>query len=224
MKRMAWMAVGIALLLGVSRAGAQSLGDAARAVRKSKGQQNAATHYFDNDNLPKEQHLSVVGPEPAAEAKASVSPAGEAASETKASASPSGDVGKTAQPAQESANATASSPSEAQAPAPVPAPEVKAPAAGSNAGNNAFKDRIHEQRKKVEALSKDLDLTQREYRLRAVAMYSDAGNRLRNSAQWDKDDAQYKKDIADKQRALDSAKQDLKDMEEQARKSGEAVD
>jgi hypothetical protein len=51
-------------------------------------------------------------------------------------------------------------------------------------------------------------------------MYSDAGNRLRNSAEWDKDDAQYKKDIADKQAALDAAKQHLTDMQEQARQDG----
>jgi hypothetical protein len=33
-------------------------------------------------------------------------------------------------------------------------------------------------------------------------MYADAGNRMRNSADWDKQDAQYKQQIADKQKAL----------------------
>ena len=51
-------------------------------------------------------------------------------------------------------------------------------------------------------------------------MYADAGNRLRNSAEWDKQDAQYKQQIADKQKALEDAKQKLEDMQEDARKAG----
>jgi hypothetical protein len=49
-------------------------------------------------------------------------------------------------------------------------------------------------------------------------MYGDAGNRLRNEAAWDKEDAQYKGDIDSKQKALDAARQDLDEMQEQARK------
>jgi len=51
-------------------------------------------------------------------------------------------------------------------------------------------------------------------------MYADAGNRIRNSAQWDKEDADYKQKIADKQKAVDDAKQKLDDMKEEARKAG----
>jgi multidrug resistance efflux pump len=69
-------------------------------------------------------------------------------------------------------------------------------------------------------LSRELDVLQREYRLRAAAFYADAGNRLRNSGSWDKEDAQYKQQIDQKQKALDNAKQELDDMQEQARKSG----
>ena len=39
------------------------------------------------------------------------------------------------------------------------------------------------------------------------AIYADVSNRLRNSADWDKQDAQFKQQIADKQKALDDAKQ-----------------
>ena len=39
-------------------------------------------------------------------------------------------------------------------------------------------------------------------------------------ADWDKQDAQYKQQIADKQKALDDAKQKLDDMQEDARKAG----
>jgi hypothetical protein len=51
-------------------------------------------------------------------------------------------------------------------------------------------------------------------------MYADAGNRMRNSADWDKQDAQYKQQIADKQKAVEDAKQKLDDLLEEARKAG----
>jgi len=83
-----------------------------------------------------------------------------------------------------------------------------------------WKDKLDKQREKIDSLNRELDLEQREYRLRAAAMYSDAGNRLRNAAQWDKDDTQYKSDVEGKQKALDAARQELDDMQEQARKAG----
>jgi len=233
MKRMAWIAAGAALLLAVSGAAAQSLGDVARAARKAKAQQTTTSRHFDNDNLPAQGHLSVVGPETASGTSESGNQAsnqgkpgqpGQEASnasstpeEAKAPASEGGnqasDQGKPGQPGQEESNAS-STPADAKA----PASEAKAPAAENKAGSVDWDKKIQDQKAKIETLTKDLDLTEREYRLRAAAMYADAGNRLRNSEQWDKDDAQYKKDIADKQQALDSAKQDLSDMEEQARK------
>ena len=66
MKHMKHMAIGTLLLLGVSGAAAQSLGDYARAARKSKtkAEPSSASRHFDNDNLPTTEHLSVVGPPP----------------------------------------------------------------------------------------------------------------------------------------------------------------
>ena len=69
-------------------------------------------------------------------------------------------------------------------------------------------------------MGRELDVLQREYKLRVADMYADAGNRLRNSADWDKQDAQYKQQLADKQQALDDAKQKLDDLQEEARKAG----
>jgi hypothetical protein len=201
MKRMAWIAAGAALLLAVSGAAAQSLADVARSVRKAKAQQTTTSRHFDNDNLPTQSHLSVVGVETADDASAGGTQASE----------PS----KPAQPGQEASN-----PSTTPAEAKAPASESKAPAAENKTGGDDWSKKIDDQKAKIETLSQDLDLSQREYRLRAVAMYSDAGNRLRNSAQWDSDDAKYKKEIADKQQALDAAKQQLTEMEEQAHKDG----
>jgi len=43
---------------------------------------------------------------------------------------------------------------------------------------------------------------------------------LRNSGTWDKEDATYKQQIDQKQKALDDAKKALSDTQEQARKAG----
>jgi LAS superfamily LD-carboxypeptidase LdcB len=79
---------------------------------------------------------------------------------------------------------------------------------------------LADQKSKVDLLNRELDVEQREYQLRAAAMYADAGNRLRNSGNWDKEDADYKQKIAEKKKAADAAKQELDDMQEDARKAG----
>jgi hypothetical protein len=178
MKRRAWIIVG-AFLLGTYAASAQSVAEVARANRKKAKQADAVKHY-DNDNLPKEDHLSVVGPPPAEEKN------------TETPDKPADSASAEAKPTSGSADQAAAN----------------------------WKNKIQAQRDKVDSLSKELDITQREYRLRTVAMYSDAGNRLRNSTQWDKEDAQYKQQIGEKQKSLDEAKKTLDDMMEDARKAG----
>jgi hypothetical protein len=218
MKRMACMTAAVLILWGASAATAQSLGDYARAARRTKPQQQASTsHHYDNDNLPKGDHLSVVGPEASdtagdAQAPATVAP------QTDASKTSSKDSKESSGPA-----------NDAQAPATV-APQTDAKASSKDpkaeAADRQKKDaealqkKIDEQKQKIDAVNHELDLTQREYRLRAVAMYSDAGNRLRNAAVWDKEDAQYKQELADKQKALDAARQELESLQEEARKAG----
>ena len=80
--------------------------------------------------------------------------------------------------------------------------------------------KIAAQKDQIDLTARELDVLQREYRLRAAAFYADAGNRLRNQGSWDTQDAQYKDQIAQKQKSLDAAKQQLSDMQEQARKDG----
>jgi len=187
MKRIIWMAMGVLLLFGTG-AFAQSLGEVARSARKGKTHQSAANHQYDNDNLPKTEHLSVVGPPPAVTGNGST---------------PTGDV-----------NPQNQAPVQATSAADKKAAE-KPPSAADE-----WKNKIDDQKQKVASLSHELELTQREYRLRAVAMYSDAGNRLRNSATWDKEDADFKRQLDEKQKAVDAAKQDLDNLTEQARKAG----
>jgi len=83
-----------------------------------------------------------------------------------------------------------------------------------------WKGKIDEQKDDINLVSRELDVLQREYRLRAAAFYADAGNRMRDSKDWDKEDRQYKEQIADKQKAVDEAKQKLEQLQENARKSG----
>lgn len=197
MKRIAWMMVATALSLGVAVASGQSLGDTARGNRKTKSHQTSATKHFDNDNLPTNQPLSVVGPEPSTTSSGS----NQAGSDNKATVK----EGKEDQPAKDGATVEGK------------AAEKKS----DKSAEDAIKGKIDAQKQKIDELSKDLDITEREYRLRAVEMYSDAGNRLRNAGQWDKEEADYKKQIADKQAALEAAKQQLTQLEEQQR-TGEA--
>ena len=53
------------LLVSVGAARAQSLADYAREAKKNKTETSSASHHYDNDNLPTNGDLSVVGPPPA---------------------------------------------------------------------------------------------------------------------------------------------------------------
>jgi len=193
MKRIAavWLSGTILLLLTVAFAGAQTLGDYAREARKEKAQKAPAAKHFDNDNLPKTEHLSVVG-----QAEAKPADTGSTDSEAK--------------------------PDESAQSADVKQPKPKKDDAASDKDDavQEWKKKITDQKDQIDLLSRELDVMDREYRMRAAAFYADAGNRLRNQADWDKQDAQYKQQIADKQKALDDAKQKLEDMQERARKAG----
>lgn len=167
-----------------AHAQSQPLGDYARTVRKDKAKdpKPVAAKKYDNDNLPVNDKLSIVGNPPA---------------DTAANPAASGDTAKDA---------------------PKDAPKDDAALRQKSADD--WKSKIAAQRSQIDLLSRELDVAQREYRLRAAVMYADAGNRLRNQTSWDKEDAQYKQQIAQKQKAVDDAKQRLDAMQEEARKAG----
>ncbi|MGH9511869.1 MAG: hypothetical protein ACRD2U_07000 [Terriglobales bacterium] len=168
----------------------ESLGDYARTVRKEKKPSTAKK--YDNDNLPVNDKISIVGNAPA---------------ETNTTGSPD-------QAAQAAPGTSATDADKKPEVKPGQTPEERQKV------YDQWKQKISSQKDHIDLLSRELDVLQREYQLRAAAFYADAGNRLRNSAAWDKEDADYKQKIADKQKALDDAKQQLDDMQEQARKSG----
>ncbi len=177
-----------------------SLGDYARQIRKDPGTKTTPK-VFDNDNLPKEDKLSIVGRTPA--------PTGDNATET-TSAQPEG-----GSPAAGEAKTGAEEKAPLNSAAKTPEDE-----AAKQAAAKQWAEKIASQKDQIDLLARELDVLQREYQIRAAVMYADAGNRLRNSADWDKQDAQYKQQIADKQKALDDAKQKLEDLQEEARKAG----
>lgn len=83
-----------------------------------------------------------------------------------------------------------------------------------------WKQRIEAQNEKITLLERELDVLQRENRMRASNYYGDAGNRLRNPGKYAEDDRQYRDNIAAKQKELDDAKTELDNMREEARKAG----
>jgi hypothetical protein len=174
-----------------------SLADYARKVHKDTGAAKGKPKVFDNDNLPKDDKLSVVGQLAPAEAK------------------PAAPEGSSEKPAAPDAKAASEGKTTAQ-----PKPAAEQDEAKKQAEWKAWQEKLNAQKDQIALASRELDVTQREYQVRAAAMYADVGNRLRNSAQWDKEEATYKQQIADKQKALDEAKQKLEAMKDEAFKAG----
>jgi hypothetical protein len=169
-----------------------SLGDYARRVRKDSGSAAAAKpkpKVFDNDNMPVNDKLSIVGPAPASAST----------------------------PVDASDKSAAADSKDAAA---KPAASADDEQARKRAAWKGWQDKLTAQKDSIDLAGRELDVLQREYQLRAAAMYADAGNRMRNATQWDKQEADYKQKITDKQKAVDDAKQKLEDMKEEARKAG----
>ena len=198
-----------------------SLGDYARQVRKDPGG-TQKKKVFDNDNLPTDDKLSVIGPTaattPASDSSADAKPADSAAAP--AAAAPAD--GKSQADDKAPLKSTAKTDDKAPLKSSAKSPEEDAAAkeAEKQAAIKQWGDKITSQKDQIDLTARELDVLQREYQIRAAAMYADAGNRIRNSGDWDKQDAQYKQQIADKQKALDDAKQKLDDLQESARKAG----
>jgi hypothetical protein len=184
------------------------LGDYARQARKQKGRQTPTAKKFDNDNLPMADKLSVVGQAPAENPDATApATGGETATQNGDAKAPT-----TAATTGDSASGQTTEPAEKK-----PAEDE---VAQKQKMYKEWQTKIQAQQSQIDSLTRELDLSNREYRLRAAAFYADAGNRLRNSGTWDKEDAQFKEQLADKQKKLDDSKKQLEDLQEQARKAG----
>jgi hypothetical protein len=83
-----------------------------------------------------------------------------------------------------------------------------------------WQDKISAQKNQIALLERELDVLQRESKLRVSNYYADAGTRLRNQKQYAEDDRKYQNDIAAKQKAIEDAKATLEQMRDEARKAG----
>jgi hypothetical protein len=227
MKQIAYSAIGLALslsLLGLPASAQQpansqssssgtpsgsSLGDYARQVRKDPGAPQKKK-VFDNDNLPVDDKLSIVGP------TAATTPSSDTSSEAK----PADSAAAAAAPASSDAKPGTNAQTQLKIVPKTADEEAAAKDSDKQAAMKQWADKLASQKDQIDLMARELDVLQREYQIRAAAMYADAGNRMRNSGDWDKQDTQYKQQIADKQKAIEEAKQKLDDMQEGARKAG----
>jgi len=184
--------------LAVGQTPQESLGDYARAVKKTKGApaMPAQKKVYDNDNLPTTSSISVVGRAPAAPAAAD-------------------DQAKDASSATQPATGEDKKDEKKD-------PEIKVgqSAADRKEALDSWKQKLDAQSDKVNGLSHELDLLQREYRVKSAEFYSNTANRAQNPTGFAKDDADYKQKIADKQKEFDDAKAKLSEMQDDARKAG----
>lgn len=164
----------------------QSLGDYARALRKSQGPMPASAKViYDNDNLPTGT-LSVVGqkPDSASDQDQDQSKDGQAADKDKDGLKPG------------------------------QSPEDRDKALA------ALTAKLDEQKDKVNLLTRELDVLQGEYKLKATNFVNDPQQRVQNPNGFAVEGAKYQQQIADKQKDLDAAKATLATMQSDARKAG----
>ena len=84
----------------------------------------------------------------------------------------------------------------------------------------SLKAKADEQKKNIAQLEHELDVAQREYRVKVAVYYADVGNNLRDGKRWAEEDRKQRAELDDKQKALNDAKQKLADIQEQARTAG----
>ena len=177
----------------------QSLGDYARAVRKTKNAPASdQKKVYDNDNLPANSSISVVGNTPS---------------------SPQGSSGDQSTDAGASADQSGSS---ADKKDDKKDPELKAGQSQDDRKKavDSWKEKLAGQNEKVSALAHEVELLEREYTVKSAEFYSNPANMAQHPKGFVKDDADFKQKIADKQKELDAAKAKLSEMQDEARKAG----
>lgn len=98
--------------------------------------------------------------------------------------------------------------------------EAAAPADEAKKLEEDYRKQIAEAKKAIADLTHEIDVMQREEKLRQAIFYADAGNRLRDDKKWSDDERKYRDDLADRQQKLADAQQKLDDLRENGRKAG----
>jgi len=198
MKRIPILPLVLVLLAFSSLASSQSLGEVARRQRQAKKPASAEKVYT-NENLPTSSSINVVGaePKPAAEANDN------AANAPGAKSPDAKPEGERAADAKTGGNPASADPARLKA---------------------EFTDKAAGLKKDIAQLERELDILNREFRLRAATYYADAGNSLRDPKKWAEQQREHDALVAGKQKALNEAKQKFADLQEQARRAGVQVE
>jgi hypothetical protein len=154
---------------------------------------------YDNDNLPANTSISVVGN----------------ASESAADQKKDGDV-------EQDKNSDGTARQDGASGEKKADPQLKS---GQSAEDRQkaldfWKGKLDGQKDKVSLLSREVDVLQRERQMKYAQFYTDGARRAQDPNGFSTEDAKYKQEIADKQKQLDDAKSKLNDMQDEARKSG----
>ncbi|MCU1310036.1 MAG: hypothetical protein JWO20_1161 [Candidatus Angelobacter sp.] len=83
-----------------------------------------------------------------------------------------------------------------------------------------LKTKYEKQKSDLTQLQRELDVMERENRLRGATFYADAGNRLRDEKKYAEDDRKYQSDVAAKKKAIADANAALDKMKDEGRKTG----
>lgn len=185
--------------LSTAQTSTPSLGDYARSVRHNKPETKAPAKVYDNDSIPSAT-ISVVGSTPGTVANGNQAAAPDAkTAEAKTTDQPEAKVADTKPAADSKAGEKA---------ADKKASEIK-PGQSLEERQKAFdgwRAKIADQKKKVDQLARELNDYQHNSSLAQVSVWPET--------------QKYGQGLAEKQKALDQAKNDLSDLQEQARKAG----
>jgi DNA repair exonuclease SbcCD ATPase subunit len=83
-----------------------------------------------------------------------------------------------------------------------------------------WREKIEKQKAAVEQMKKENDEIDRQYKLTSGNYYNSAQQRLFDGAAMAKEDAAYKQQMEQKQKAIEDAKQKIEDLQEGARRAG----
>ena len=129
------------------------------------------------------------------------------------------------QPAPASAPASTDAKPAAGADAKADTAKPKAPAADDKAkAEAALQKKVDAQKAEIATLQRELDLADRENRLRVANYYADAGNSLRDPRKFQDEQRAKEGEIAGKKKAIEDAKAKLDALIEEGRKNGFKVE
>ena len=202
MKKLSGVILAAFVLMLVGTAMSQSLADQAKAARQQP--KKSATKVYTEDDLPSVPASRMAEESHAAEATAANAEAAKEAPATDAAAA-SGDAVASDATKEDDAAAKEQATKDKEA---------------AEADAKEWKSKVDDQQQQISSLEKEVDLMQRENKLRQASYYGDAGNQLRDQKKWADEQRQYQTDLEAKQKAIADAKEKLDDTREQARKSG----